>query len=55
MSNHSLQESWAEFREQIDIECGEYFFNEHGRLPTEDEQNLFFEDYLEGDVRVGDD
>lgn len=44
---------WGEFCEMIDIECGEYYFNNFGRMPTEEEQQEFFEEYMEGDIRRG--
>lgn len=53
MSQMTQQEAWGEFAEMVSIECGEFYFNEFGRLPTDEEQEKFWEEYLEGDIRVG--
>lgn len=53
MSKPSRGETMAEFRERINILCLKYFKSEFDRVPTDEEEEEFFEDYLEGDYRTG--
>lgn len=53
MSQPSKEAAMAEFRENVDIECAEYYLNAEGRFPSQVEMDSFFEEYMDGDIRRG--
>lgn len=53
MSEPCREELMADFTDHVNTECAEHYLKEFGRLPTPQEQEWFFDEYMEGDLRIG--
>jgi len=53
MSQPSLEELNAEFRDFVFSECRAFYKEQYGTFPSDDELEMWFEKYAESDYRQG--